>query len=233
MPRRQLADALVDGARRRHVQAGEELRQRVGVHRKVDARVCLQRMDLRGEGQMAAIELGVDQGLYAQTVAAQQQLAALAVPKGEGEHADQPGDAPGARAPEQVEQHLGVAGGAETVPLRFQLGPQFAVVVDLSVVDQHIAPAVGHHGLGAAVAEVDHLEPGVGEAQAAFGVHPLSVGVRAPVAQTGLRFGQELGRTSGAAGDAAHGFSTPGACRTRPPGTSRSAPSGPGPASRE
>ena len=69
-----------------------------------------------GAEPQGAVAMRVEQRLLAQPVAGDQQPAAPAVPEREGEHAAQPVDAVVAEVLVEVDDHLGVAAGAEPVP---------------------------------------------------------------------------------------------------------------------
>ena len=128
-------------------QLEDALEERFGKGAELEAQVLLERLmielahivrmledalDLGGEDE-AAVLLRVVERLDAEEVAGTEQLARIAVPDGEREHAAQTVEH--AFAPRQIarEQDLGVGVGLELPTLRLELGSQIAVVVDLAV----------------------------------------------------------------------------------------------------
>ena len=99
-------------------------------------------LDLGSEDE-AAVLLRVVERLDAEEIAGAEQLARIAVPDGEREHAAQAVEH--AFAPCQVagEQDLGVGVGLELPALRLKLGAQVAVVVDLAVEHDGVAALGG------------------------------------------------------------------------------------------
>ena len=81
----------------------------------------------------------------------------------EREHADEPVEQPLAPLLPALQQHLGVAGGAEAHPRALELRPQLLVVVDDAVEDDRQAELVVDHRLRAALGEVDDREPAMHE----------------------------------------------------------------------
>ncbi len=133
--RRQLAHALPDGQRRRHVHRVEIESQRQPVDAEPLAQQRRDSLQLRGQDQGVAI-LVVDQRLLPQAVARRQQRAAALVADDEGEHADQMGAQVFAVLLVEVHQHLGVRLRTEAVPPQLELCAHLAVVVDLAVEDR-------------------------------------------------------------------------------------------------
>ena len=123
------------------------------------------RLDLRRE-QHAVARLRVVHRLDAEVVAGEHDagLVAALVEEGDAPHAVEAGEAVGAPLGVGVEDDLGVAGGAEVVAHRFELGPQLPVVVDLAVVGDVDEPVVGAHRLVAAdqVDDAEAAEPEAG-----------------------------------------------------------------------
>ena len=93
-----------------------------------------QALQLAGEEQPARL-VAIDQRLFAQPIAAEDQPAAVGVPDGDGEHAVQMREALRPFVLVEVDDGLGVAVGAELVARAFQPLPQVPVVVDFAVED--------------------------------------------------------------------------------------------------
>jgi hypothetical protein len=91
------------------------------------------------------------------------------IPQGKGVHAAQLLQHGRALGLVEVQQHLGVGAGAEDVALRLQLAAQLAVVVDLAVEGDDELAVGTHHGLCAALAEVDDGQAAVAQGDAAIG----------------------------------------------------------------
>ena len=174
--RRQLAHAGQDGPRRRHHRVERHVVvQRDRVERGVDVAGGQQRGQRGGEAQPAR-RLGQVQRLDAQPVAGQGEHAGVAVGHGEGEHAQEVVDAVGAPAVERLDQHLGVGGGEEPVAVALQLVAQLLVVVDAAVEHRGQAEVGVDHRLGAALGQVDDLQPAVPERDRPGGVQAGAVG---------------------------------------------------------
>ena len=75
----------------------------------------------------------------------------------------------------EVDEHLGVAVGAEAVALRLELGAELAVVVELAVLDDDDAAVLVRDRLVAGL-EVDDREPARGEPDGAVDVDAARVG---------------------------------------------------------
>src|SRR5262245_57223869 len=98
------------------------------------------------------------QGLLAETIAHEQQLPAMNIPYGAGEHAHQVAK-PLAHAPvvEGGEHDLGVGSAAETESTPLELPPKFLEVVDLAVKHSDVATRRRCHRL---MAERRHVDDG-------------------------------------------------------------------------
>ena len=205
MPRRQLADAQVDGARRGNIEAGEVFGQRLGIDSKVYPRVFLERADFGSERDPAAGERRVEERLDPEPVAGEGQLLSLLVPEREREHADGAGKPGLSLALQEGEKDLGVAGAPEPFARSLELGAQGAEIIDLAVEGDDKAAAVRNHRLRRGRREVDDRKPGVGEAEASVALAPFARTVGAAVAQQALRAGEEAFGNRGRAGQTAHG----------------------------
>ena len=165
--------------------------------------------------------LRVVQRADAEVVPGEKEALPGGVPDGEGELAVELIDAGRAPILVKVNEHLRVRGRIETVPLRFQPGPELRIIIDLAVEDDPDRPRFVADGLGAG-REVDDAQAGVAEPGEVVEVEALLVG--APVGEGGRHGGQAL--RGGAAfapriedpGDAAHGSlrppSSPGSRRS-------------------
>ena len=173
--RRQLADALEDGERRRHdrVPAHVEL-QRRRVDRRVDIAGGDDAGQGRGEAQAIADLAGVKR-LDPEPVAGERDSAAFALVDGEGEHALEALDAVRAPGVVRLGDHFGVAIGEEAVAAALKLVAKLAIIVDAAVEDEVEAELRVDQRLRRAGRQVDDLEPLVAEADAA--AHQLSAGV--------------------------------------------------------
>ena len=138
-------------------QLEDALEERLGKGAELEAQVLLEclmvelarvvrmledALDLGSEDE-AAVLLRVVERLDAEEIAGAEQLARIAVPDGEREHAAQAVEH--AFAPCQIarEQDFGVGVGLELPALRLELGAQIAVVVDLAVEHDGEAPLGG------------------------------------------------------------------------------------------
>src|SRR3546814_2374119 len=72
--------------------------------------------------------------LHPQPIAREEQALLLRIVEREGEHAVQPREHPRPPDAPAVEQHLGIAVGAEACALGLKLGADLAKIVDLAVV---------------------------------------------------------------------------------------------------
>ena len=190
---RKLVDPLEEGAR-----AGDETQGQVLVERaqvelrpgRLGAAAGEDRLDLGGEEEAPAVETPV-QGLLAEAVARQQELAAPHVPDGKGEHAAQLVDHALAAVLVEMENDLGVAAGLEEMAAADELAPQLAVVVDLAVADDPGAGVlVGDRLMPARQVddrEAAHGEAGLAEEHGALIVRPaVDQGVVHPLERFGI-----------------------------------------------
>ena len=90
--------------------------------------------------------------------------------------------AAGAVEHQQPQQHLGVAGAAQSLAARLELATQLPVVVNLAVEHDQMS-AVEHHRLRRACAEVDDRETPMHEQNVRSGRRPRPGSVRATVRQ--------------------------------------------------
>ena len=217
----QLEDALEERLGKGAELEAQVLFERFAVELARVVRMLEDALDLGSEDE-AAVLLRVIERLDAEEVAGAEQLARVAVPDGEREHAAQAVEH--AFAPCQIarEQDFGVGVGLELPALRLELGAQIAVVVDLAVEHDGEAPLGGsllgraargaikaqrrrgddggvvargaHHGL-VAVGKVDERKTAMAQGDAAFGVDVLAFAV-----------GPAMGH------DVAHGFQCGQAC---------------------
>ena len=127
---------------------GEQLPQAVGAHHRLHAGKLQQPLDFRREHQ-PPLPQGVEQGLHAEPVPAQNRALLQRVVHGKGENPVELFRA--ARPPGQVggQHHLGVAGRLKGEAPALQLPAQFGGVVHLAVVrDGNLAALPGKaHGL--------------------------------------------------------------------------------------
>ena len=138
----QLEDALEEGFGKGAELEAQVLLERFTVELARVVRMLEDALDLGCEDE-AAVLLRVVKRLDAEEVARTEQLARIAVPDGEREHAAQAVEH--AFAPCQIarEQDLGVGVGLELPALRLKLGAQVAVVVDLAVEHDGVAALGG------------------------------------------------------------------------------------------
>ena len=109
--------------------------------------------------------MAIDQRLLAQPIAGQQQLPSPGVPEGQGEHAVEVLEKLGPFVLVEVDEHFGVALGAEVVPGAFQPAAQVAEVVDFAVEDDpDRAVFVGERLLAAG--HVDDRQPAMAQGDA-------------------------------------------------------------------
>ena len=214
--RGQLADPAQDGQRRRDDRVpGEVVVQRDRVDARVDPAAREQGRHRRGEPDVLRAGAAAGGGrhvqrLDAEPVAGHDGAAGVPLADDAGEHAEQPLDPP--RAPLRVAAHddLGVAGGEEPVAEALELGAELAVVVDHAVEDDGEAELVVDHGLGAALGQVDDLEPAVAERDVALRPDAGAVGppgrhdVRHPVDRRDVRARAVEGHLSAYAAHGAH-----------------------------
>src|SRR3546814_2148815 len=96
--------------------------------------------------------------LHPQPIAREEQALLLRIVEREGEHAVQPREHPRPPDAPAVEQHLGIAVGAEACALGLKLGADLAKIVDLAVVGNGDPLVEALHRLRAA-AEIDDRQP--------------------------------------------------------------------------
>src|SRR5207247_8833884 len=89
----------------------------------------------RGYVSAAAGWVSVKERLLAQPIASQRELPPAVIPHGEGEHAAQVVEEPGALLLIEVHDHLCVRPRPKAVPPALELGAQFDEVVELAVQD--------------------------------------------------------------------------------------------------
>ena len=170
----QLVHVAVDSFRFRHIAQGEVVLHRPGFQLPRQLRMRLEYLQLRAENQLAVGQHAVEQGLDAKAVTGQEQAAGGAVVEAKGKHAAEAlhaGRAPGLPG---VEDHLGVAVGAEFVAQAPQFYHQLAEIVDLAVVADAEIAVGAEHGLLAA-GQVDDGQAPVGQAQARLRVQAAFV----------------------------------------------------------
>ena len=134
-----------------------------------------QRLQLGAEEQRAVAQHRVEHRLDAQPVAGEEQRLLVAVPEREREHAAEARHALLAPGLPGVDDHLGVAAGAEDVAQRLQLGHQLLEVVDLAVEDDADAAVLVEQRLLAG-GDVDDRQPAMAEADARLDVDAALVG---------------------------------------------------------
>src|SRR2546423_10806636 len=130
----ELADVAVGRQRRGHAHEGEVVVYGLAVYLAADRRVQEQRRELGAEDERVA-HTRVEQGLFADAVAREEQLLPALVPDGEGEHAAQVLRTIRPVLLVGVDYRLRVAVGAELVAEVFESLLEFAVVVDFAVED--------------------------------------------------------------------------------------------------
>jgi hypothetical protein len=64
------------------------------------------------------------------------------------------------------------------MPFPQQLRPKFEEVIDLAVVGDNVAPAIGVHGLGAGLAEIYDGKPTVSQSRSALVFQPGTGSIR-------------------------------------------------------
>ena len=133
-----------------------------------------ERLQLRAEDE-AARRGRVVHRLDAEAIAGDEELVALAIPDGEAEHAGERVDAGGAALFVEVHDGFGVAGGLERVAARQEAFTQRAVVVNLAVEDDPVAPIAAGDRLLAA-RQIDDREAAHADGAALVDVLPILVG---------------------------------------------------------
>src|SRR5215475_239298 len=106
---------------------------------------------------------GEVQRFYPESIASHEQRTIAAVPHRERKHAANPGEAVWTITRDKAQEHFGVAGRAEALAARLEVGAQGAVVVDLPVEDDGMSALGAEHRLRAAGARIDDGEPPVHE----------------------------------------------------------------------
>jgi hypothetical protein len=168
VPRRQLADLRQDASLAGHKAQQEIGRQRLSVEFVRDFRQPGQCVQLGGKRKRRAI-LEVEQRFLAQTVPRQEQFAASAVPKGQGEHPFEALHARGAPLLVRREDHFRIRPGPKAPAAPFQFGPKFAEVVDLAVEhDPDVFAIGGLHRLPARGREVNNAQAPVSQGDGQF-----------------------------------------------------------------
>lgn len=182
----QLADAVEDGARRRH--------------RGVPAQVLVKGHRIEGGVHVPGGEKGRQrggepqpprrpcqiQGLDPEPVTAQDQPAGAVLHDGEGEHAVEVFDAGGSPLLVALQHHLGVGRRLEAVTQLSELFAQLLVVVHAAVEDAgELSPDVGHR-LCSVFRQIDDLQAAMPQCDRAPRPDALSVGAAGgqPVAHT-------------------------------------------------
>lgn len=77
---------------------------------------------------------------------------------------------------QRLQHDLGVARTAEPHALLLKLPAEFAIVVDLAVVDENAAAILGEHGLGGGFGEIDDRQPAMSKGYAPLPPGTSSVG---------------------------------------------------------
>src|SRR6185437_4138525 len=162
--RRELADAMQQRLRPRHVAEREVIPYRRLVHGRARRGELEQRLDLGGEVERLAV-LAQEERLLAETVARDEELRLAGIPDRKGEHAAQALHAALAPLGVGVQQHLGVAVARECVALLLELGAQLAEIVDLAVEGEREAGLLVVHRLRGAD-RVDDREAAMPEPRA-------------------------------------------------------------------
>ena len=179
LPRQELADFLEDAQGGRDVVEGQVEPEGLPVDPLLDGGVLQDRLDFRGEEEGAAV-MPPDEGLDADSVAAQDERVHPLVPDGKGKHAGEPARALDPLLLVEVDDDLAVRVRAETVAAVFQLLAKLRVVVDLSVENEPDRPVLVGHGLAARLGEIDDGESTVpepdGDARAVLEVDAGPVG---------------------------------------------------------
>lgn len=146
---------------------GQVLVERHRVERGVHAAAREEGGQGRGEAEPVRV-LGEVERLDPEPVTAQYHAAGVVLGHGEGEHADQVLDAFVPPLGVGLEEHFRVGVGEEAVAQAFEPSAQLTVVVEAPVEDGR-DPQVGvGHRLGAALREVDDLQPAVAQGYGAL-----------------------------------------------------------------
>jgi hypothetical protein len=132
MSRRDGLDPPEERAGAERVPAEQVVGEALQVEVRLDPRQGEDRLDLGREGQRVG-RPGDEQRLDPQPVPGQEERGRQVVPDGEGEHAVQPVQAPGAPSIVGVKDHLRVGSGLEGVARPLELRAKLPMVVDLAV----------------------------------------------------------------------------------------------------
>jgi hypothetical protein len=159
--RQQLADSPKERALAEYVLERQIIVDRFGISLSLDLGVPEKSLDLRGE-QQAVMANVVVQRLDAEVVTRREQAPVPPIVQQEGKHAVQSANALGAVLGVQPQDHLGIGGRPERVPLGAKLVPKLHVIVDLTI--KHNGEAVDLHRLMAG-SQVDDGETLVIKAQ--------------------------------------------------------------------
>ena len=160
MSRRKLARHPIDGARLRNVAERKVIRDRALAQIAGKLWVAPQPLQLRGKDERPPWKLGIVERLDSEPIAGEEQLAAVAIPDREGEHAPEAAHAIDTPLLPRVYDRFGVGAGLEHVSDRGQLLEQLAEVVDLAVVYDRDRAVLVKQGLMTS-ADVDDREPPV------------------------------------------------------------------------
>ncbi len=167
MPGHQLANSLEQRLFATGVAEGKVFGEQLLVELSADIRMLQKCLDLRGEGEQAAVPEVVE-GLDAQAVADTKQPPVLSVPDGIGEHPAKPRNRLVAPLFVGVDGGLGVAVALVAVSRGFKLRADVGVIVDLAVVRDPERVVLIRHRLTAG-GEVDDAQPPM--AQRDFTMH--------------------------------------------------------------
>ena len=208
---RQLGETAEDTGWIGHVVTPEIGRQHVAVQGRRTRAQRQQRLQLRAEHEIA-VQHAVVQRFLAKAIARQMQLLAFAIPQGERKHTVQTRQGRAqAVARNGLEQYFGVGMTTQRRAVAHQACAQLGEVVDLAVVDQHVARVVRVHGLRAARREIDHRQPTMTQPHAAVLVLPGATRVRAAMdkridgPRRAINIDAAPARTTQQTYDAAHG----------------------------
>jgi len=149
----------------------EVVEEAVGVGSALEEREFEKGRDFGGEGDAPPAVTccrgaGEIEGLDAEEIANEEDCTFAGIEEGEGEHADEAGEAVGAPVVPGGEENLGVGGGVELPAEGFEFGTDFAIVVDHAVEGEVEAVVGGAHGLVGAGRGIDDGEAAVGEGEA-------------------------------------------------------------------
>ena len=154
---RQFANGTERAARRRDGAQPEVRVEGLVIEVARDLGIAQQGAQLGGKGDRAA-QVGVEQGLLADTIARQDEPTAGGIPDRHGEHAMQTPDAPRALVLVEVHDDLGVAAGGERMARADEPPAQLRVVVDLPVEHDRDRAVLVEDRLVSGL-KVDHPQP--------------------------------------------------------------------------